>query len=262
MGATSTNRINGILKGFKQRCFILLSVLFLTACEESTTYAPVVDAGSIEPVPKSGRHKVSKGESLYEIAWRYGLDYRTLAARNNIGPPYGIQIGQTLYLNRWNKSSPAMVAPTPRLTPAPSSPVVAASREPNFSSAVWIWPTQGQINAGFSGSNKGINITGKVGQPILASGSGKVVYAGRGLRGYGNLIIIKHNALFLSAYAHNQRLFVQEGDWVKQGQKIASMGNSGTDRTMLHFEVRRAGKPIDPISILQSSTYSRYNSIW
>jgi lipoprotein NlpD len=112
----------------------------------------------------------------------------------------------------------------------------------------WDWPATGVIFRGFGPSlgRKGIDIVGQPGQNISASAGGKVVYAGNGLRGYGNLIIVKHNDEFLSAYAHNRKIFVREGEWVKRGQKIAEMGNSGAERVMLHFEIRRTGKPVDP----------------
>ncbi len=115
----------------------------------------------------------------------------------------------------------------------------------------WIWPASGKTLAGFSeGGNKGLDIGGKAGQAILASADGKVVYSGSGLRGYGNLIIIKHNNTFLTAYAHNSKLLVKEGQTVKQGQKIAEMGNSDASQVMLHFEIRRLGKPADPLKYL------------
>lgn len=237
----------------KKRVWLLLACVFLTACDDGANYAPVVDA-SIESIPKSGVHRVNKGETLYEIAWRYGLDYRYLAKKNNIQAPYAIRVGQVIYFRRQaplnlikenNKQMVAQVTSSSTLMTAP------VTQEPNFSPSVWMWPTQGRIVNAFSGVNKGINITGYAGQPIVATAAGKVVYAGQGLRGYGNLIIIKHNSVFLSAYAHNKRVFVQEGSWVKQGQKIAEMGDSGSDKVMLHFEIRRAGKPIDPTSILQ-----------
>lgn len=110
----------------------------------------------------------------------------------------------------------------------------------------WQWPTKGKIIARYSNLNKGINIKGKAGQPIIAAAAGKVVYCGNGLRGYGNLIILKHNDLYLSAYAHNRAILVKEGQQVKKGQRIATMGNTGTNQTMLHFEIRKAGKPLDP----------------
>ena len=115
----------------------------------------------------------------------------------------------------------------------------------------WIWPGNGPVLAGFDeAKNKGLDIGGTAGEPVLASADGKVVYAGAGLRGYGNLIILKHNNVYLTAYAHNQSLLVKEDQSVKKGQKIAEMGNSDADRVKLHFEVRRQGKPVDPAKYL------------
>ena len=115
----------------------------------------------------------------------------------------------------------------------------------------WIWPAQGTLLAGFDeAKNKGLDISGKPGDAVIASADGRVVYAGAGLRGYGNLIILKHNNTFLTAYAHNQTLLVKEDQAVKKGQKIAEMGNSDADRVKLHFEIRRQGKPVDPAKYL------------
>ena len=115
----------------------------------------------------------------------------------------------------------------------------------------WIWPAQGSMLAGFDeAKNKGLDIAGKAGDAVIASADGRVVYAGAGLRGYGNLIILKHNNTFLTAYAHNQTLLVKEDQSVKKGQKIAEMGNSDADRVKLHFEIRRQGKPVDPARYL------------
>lgn len=117
----------------------------------------------------------------------------------------------------------------------------------------WKWPTQGQVTERFSSSDdtrKGIDISGRLGQPVIASAPGRVVYSGSGLRGYGQLIIIKHNERFLSAYAHNRKLLVKEGQAVSAGQSIAEMGSSGADEVKLHFEIRRDGKPIDPLAFL------------
>jgi lipoprotein NlpD len=131
---------------------------------------------------------------------------------------------------------------------APAAAVVASEDE-----IAWIWPSNGALLAGFDEvKNKGLDIGGKAGEPVVASADGKVVYAGAGLRGYGNLIILKHNNVFLTAYAHNQALLVKEDQSVKKGQKIAEMGNSDADRVKLHFEVRRQGKPVDPAKYLPS----------
>jgi lipoprotein NlpD len=148
-------------------------------------------------------------------------------------------------------------AAAPSVTPAPvaSAPLPPAS-SPSDEDIGWIWPVTGgagQVVATFDEvKNKGVGISGKLGDPILAAGDGRVVYAGAGLRGYGNLIILKHNNTYLTAYAHNQTLLVKEDQTVRKGQKIAEMGNSDADRTKLHFEIRRQGKPIDPLRLLPS----------
>jgi lipoprotein NlpD len=143
--------------------------------------------------------------------------------------------------------TPAAVATAPVPTPAPpAEPAPAGPDEIGF-----IWPAQGGVVAPFDeGKNKGVAISGRVGDPVVAAADGRVVYAGAGLRGYGNLIILKHNNTFLTAYAHNQALLVREDQAVKQGQRIAEMGSSDADRVKLHFEVRRNGKPVDPIAYL------------
>ncbi len=161
-------------------------------------------------------------------------------------------------------SAPAATAATTHKdTSAPQASAPAATIQPETKkdskpsadgedTVAWIWPTEGKMIRGYSDSNKGIDISGRSGQPVVASGDGKVVYSGNGLRGYGKLIIIKHNKTFLSAYAHNSQLLVKEGQSVKKGQKIAEMGNTDADQVKLHFEVRRFGKPVDPMQYLDN----------
>lgn len=245
--------------------------LSLSGCNNTTPtqLAPVTE-GWQQAKNAQAAHRVEKGETLYSIAWRFGLDYRNLAAINHIQPPYAIHVGQKLYLNTpmSNKSTYAIANKVQSTTPivATNTPIKTAATEQATKPVVakadnvnknpvngWIWPTNGKILNGYQssdGMNKGIDLTGNLGQPIKASAAGKVVYCGSGLRGYGNLIIIKHNDEFLSAYAHNQKLLVHEGQSVKTGEVIATMGDSEAKRTMLHFEIRRAGKPIDPLSFL------------
>lgn len=145
-------------------------------------------------------------------------------------------------------ATPPAPQTAPAATPAPEKKTASApaTEEPAAGSIHWIWPTQGKVVAGFSDKNKGIDISGRMGQTVTASADGKVVYSGTGLRGYGKLIIIKHDKVFLSAYAHNSQLLVKEGQSVKQGQKIAEMGNTDADQVKLHFEIRQYGKPVDP----------------
>jgi lipoprotein NlpD len=140
-------------------------------------------------------------------------------------------------------------APAPVVTPPPAPAAPAVARDEDEPS--WIWPASGAVLAGYDEArNKGVSIGGKAGDPVLAAAEGRVVYAGSGLRGYGNLVILKHNATYLTAYAHNQNLLVKEDQQVKRGQKIAEMGATDAERVQLHFEIRRLGKPIDPVKLL------------
>ena len=229
----------------KKLYWILLLSLSLVACNEGPHYAPVTEINTIDTIPQGGFHSVRRGETLYEIAWRYGLDYRFLAKRNQIKYPYTIYFGQKIYLH-----DPIV---TERIAASPSLADEIKETEPESNLAThWLRPAKGRIINSFSLQNKGLNFSGSLGDPVYATASGKVVYCGNGLRGYGNLIILKHNSLYLSAYAHNQTLLVKEGQKVNQGQKIAEMGRTGSDKVMLHFEIRYAGKPIDPSPLLNS----------
>lgn len=141
-----------------------------------------------------------------------------------------------------------------RIEAAPQPESQKSEKIANQSDAEWIWPTTGKLLSSFSKNSKGVKISGQTGQAILASAAGEVVYSGHGLRGYGNLIIIKHNSTFLSAYAHNSKILVKEGESVVRGQKIAEMGNTDTDTTQLHFEIRKHGKPVDPLEYLPNQS--------
>ncbi len=215
-------------------------------------------------------YKVKKGDTLYSIAWRYNLDHKELARWNAIRPPYTIYPGQRLKMNPVviADSGPAKPraapAPKPRGTGNTTTAARSASQKPpppKRSAAQpaspqkmgWVWPTDGKVIRGFSSNasgKKGIDISGRPGQPVKATSAGKVVYSGSGLLGYGRLIIINHNKNYLSAYAHNRKLLVKEGEYVRSGQQIAELGSSGTDKPMLHFEIRRDGRPVDPLKYL------------
>jgi lipoprotein NlpD len=226
----------------------------------------------------SQSYTVQRGDTLYSIAFRYGLDYRKVAAANRIPAPYTIYPGQRLALREAALPAPAPVpppksgsssaavrsgsgagtvavkppAPKPQPVTKPSSSAVKKST-PYTGSAVsaWRWPTPGPVIRGYSSTvHKGIDIGGKRGDPINAVAAGKVVYAGTGIVGFGELLIVKHNEVYLSAYGHNDRLLVAEGDTVKAGQRIAEKGSTGTDRVKLHFEIRKEGKPVDPQRLL------------
>lgn len=237
------------------RSLALLTVIFFAAC--SSVPAPV-DHRNQPPSRKISTHVVGKGETLFSIAWGYGLDYRGLARANNIDSTYTIRPGQVLRLTDNVEASGAYKAPSTSKntradgkssTASPAGSVKSPVKSMGEGEVRWQWPVAGKIIQGFSAAenaNKGIDIAGSPGEPVLAASSGKVVYAGSGLLGYGLLIIVKHNDRYLSAYAHNRELLVKEGSSVKAGEKIAEMGSSGTDRVKLHFEIRRDGKPVDP----------------
>ncbi len=216
-------------------------------------------------------HTVRQGDTLYSVAWRYGYDYREVAAWNHIGPPYQIFPGQRLLIIPSGQGAPADATPVasapPTVTATPSAKVEPppATRpkksgltiekpvtRPNQNGVRWRWPVPGEVKRAFadSGSKKGIDIGGRVGQPVYAAASGQVVYSGNGLVGYGNLVIIKHDDVYLSAYGNNSRLLVKEGQQVTSGQMIAEMGQTGKDGAILHFEIRQDGKPIDPLQLL------------
>jgi lipoprotein NlpD len=197
---------------------------------------------------------VTAGDTLFKIAWRFGVDYRELAAINNIPEPYTIFPGQKLVFKASAPSKPQIATaakptakPAPRVTP----PAAASSSTTAAFNGRWIWPSEGTVIRGYSGSlHKGIDIDGSRNDPIRAVAAGEVVYAGTGIAGYGRLLIIKHDDTYLSAYGHNESLVVAEGARVSAGQLIARKGDSGTNRVKLHFEIRRKGKPVDPVSVL------------
>ena len=190
-------------------------------------------------------HVVRKGETLAVIAKRYGKDHRDLARWNGLGDGSLIHPGQKISL-----SPPSASAAAAQQSSRPSSQAKNASpgssTEP---SPVWSWPTNGRLVAGFDGkpgAGTGLLIGGKAGQPVRAAATGRVVYSGSGLIGYGQLIILKHNDTYLSAYGHNESVLVREGEQIKKGQRIATMGEGPGLEPRLHFEIRRNGKPVDP----------------
>ena len=282
-------------------------ILLLAGCSFSPINAPVDSRGmrsdtkttspSLRQVPagSSRDYVVQRGDTLYSIAWQYGLNYRQLAAMNGVRPPYTIYAGQRLRVTQAPpartppartlpartppartppaRTPPARTAPAAPVRMTPVKPVTAAVPPPVPAAAAstgpvtaaipneppaeyngkWAWPTRGRVLSGFNANTpgkKGIQIEGHSGQPVKAAASGKVVYVGSGLVGYGRLIIIKHNDSLLSAYGHNSKLLVVEGEHVEIGQTIATMGSSGADRSALYFEVRKDGKPVNPLYYL------------
>ncbi len=273
----------------KERSVLKLVVIalamgtLLAGCSSTgSSGARVVDrnnAAPKRPAVTSGQYVVKPGDTLFSIAFRYGWDYKELAARNNIPPPYTIRPGQpirfssgaggstTVVTSGPSSSSKTTVTRRPVGTPPPpanngksatsaaSSSSQTVAQVPAAERAVggWTWPANGVLIGKFASNgslNKGVDIAGDLGQPVFAAADGAVVYAGSGLRGYGELIIIKHSDTYVSAYGHNRRLLVREGQQVKAGQTIAEMGSTGTDRVKLHFEIRRQGKPVDPLQFL------------
>ena len=187
---------------------------------------------------------VQPGDTLYSIAFGYRIDQRDLAAWNNLGSGSLIRTGQRLKM-----TGSAM---DHRQATAKSSSVASTQAKPV---ATWQWPTDGAVISGYGASSKtqsGIQIGGRRGQTVRAAAPGEIVYSGSGLPGYGQLLIIKHNANYLSAYGHNDSLEVNEGDQVEMGQRIARMGNGPGRRPLLHFEIRRNGKPVNPVKYLPS----------
>ncbi|MGE5525999.1 MAG: peptidoglycan DD-metalloendopeptidase family protein [Rhodospirillaceae bacterium] len=312
---------------------VSLGAMVFAGCATPHKPAPVADrtpsqarvvapsAAAVKPAPRPQEaarpetYVVKPGDTLYSIALDQGLDYRELAAWNNVDNVSVIHVGQQLRLTpppstittaplkapggkvesrpldaRGPASKPAVASAPPvagvgeRLKTGPKAARVPYSEqawaqankaetaapakletkpepakpEPKSEAARegddldWIWPTSGRVVSSFSDTAnlKGVGIAGKAGQPVYASAPGRVVYSGSGLRGYGKLIIIKHNATYLSVYAHNSELLVKEGQNVAKGQKIAEMGNTDSDTVKLHFEIRRLGKPVDPLKLL------------
>lgn len=283
---------------------LLVAVLAVASASCGTTNVPVYDyqtkskssRGGIgqtsQPGRSTGAHVVREGDTLHSIAWRYGWDYRDLAAANNIASPFTIYPGQQIRFDQKNRRTTA-VASRPATTPpatkpaqpkqstrttrptegektaskpttAPktaSKPTVASQRvaeatppsnPPITSDVAWRWPVPGKVLQGFSTAKdrRGLLLAGKLGDPVHAAAAGTVVYRGSGLTGYGNLLIVKHNDRWLSAYGHNDTLLVKEGQQVRAGERIATMGATGTSSVALHFEIRRDGQAVNPEQVL------------
>lgn len=231
---------------------------------------PPAETASAPADTRPATYTVKPGDTLMRISLETGQAWRDIARWNGIENPNVIEVGQMLRV--LPPPGDAVVATKPLTAPkvetrpleangkppaaaasgaasAPQAPAVPA--RDNDDEVQWAWPASGPVATGFDEArNKGLAITGKAGDPVYAAADGRVVYAGSGLRGYGNLVIVKHNATYLTAYAHNQTLLVKEDQVVRKGQKIAEMGASDAERVQLHFEVRRQGKPVDPAKLL------------
>lgn len=263
--------------------------LLLTACASRPSYHIKPAPPAHHAAPSGDAYLVQRGDTLYSIAFRLDMNFKTLAKINNIDPPYLIYAGQHLVVPKSppadephrpvdNAARPApppiapatppplptpVPAPAPVTIPsAPTPPAQATEPPPEAASTeasvydghvqvIWRWPLAGAMLRSFQdGGNKGIDIAAREGEPVAVAADGKVVYSGQGLIGYGNLIIVKHSDKYLSAYGNNSGMLIKEGDEVTAGQPIAEVGSVGGREASLHFEIRRVGKPVDPLDYL------------
>lgn len=205
----------------------------------------LLSACGSQPIRRPATYTVKAGDTIYSIAWRNGIDYHQLAHFNHIGRDFRINIGQVLRLPITSAAQESPVTPATRHRPIPPAPMIVSHLS-------WRWPVSSNSYSATTRPNggQGLVIHGVVGQNIVAAASGKVVYAGTGLLGYGQLLIIKHDETFLSAYGHTEDLYVHEGDVVSAGQKIASMGKGPDGTPQLYFEIRSNGTPLSPLPLL------------
>ena len=217
----------------------------------------LIVAGCSSSSNSGSTYTVKRGDTLYAISRSTGTSIRDLARLNNISPPYTIEVGQRLKLSGSTKTSPTSGKTTTKSSTKtaavrPSSSVPQSSWPP-VGQRCWLWPASGKVILPYStadGGNKGIDISAARGTPVYAAGAGKVVYVGNQLRGYGNLIMIKHSEDYITAYAHNDTLLVNNGQSVKAGQKIATMGSTDAASVRLHFQIRYRATAIDPLRYL------------
>lgn len=252
----------------------VLGAWLLAACT-TPVQAPVVEMSQTQPgvetaaTAPAATYVVRAGDTLYSIARAHSVTWQDIAMWNNITDPSQLRVGQTLRVSEGGvaepmaPATPGVVAQAEPIAPGgvqqrpldgvepAQQPITPSPAVNNTSGIDWMWPASGKILAPFNQAlNKGVDIEGNEGDPVVAAADGVVVYAGSGLRGYGNLLIVRHNASYLSAYAHNRRLLVQEGENVRRGQQIAELGQSDAPSPRLHFEIRRGGTPEDPLQFL------------
>lgn len=251
----------------------LLVASVIVGCSTNTP-APITDIHSSTPsaaeigTPVAGNYTVEPGDTLFKIALKYGTTVQAIAEANNITDPSQLRVGQLLSVKGATTPSVVVTAPTSTSitmagsdgavaeqkvepVPSPVSPVATdAVRASDAGLVNWGWPASGTLIQGFTANTKGIDIKGEIGDPIIAAADGKVVYAGNGLRGLGNLILLDHTNGFITAYAHNDTLLVKTGQKINKGQQIATLGESDTTSPHLHFEVRRRNIPVNPLSYL------------
>jgi lipoprotein NlpD len=261
--------------GKRHRSFFYLALIFcqllaLSAC--GNFKSDTLFQSQSRKAVRYGEYEVQKGDSLYSIAWRFKRDYKELAKINKIKSPYTIRVGQKIKLANYQDEIPSKGGYTGKSVVQPSKQKYTPTKTTTYKQKSWVrgrantkrnrhtknsiswqWPASGKLIQTFSFCSvgkKGIQISGNPGDAVKAAADGKVVYSGNSLVGYGNLVIVKHDEVFLTAYAHNRRVIVKEGQNVTRGQKIAEIGASGTDRNKLHFEIRKEGKPVNPVSYL------------
>ena len=261
------------MRGWVLKSTLLAFVLMLTGCTSSWQAPLETRSGgkrigepmprayeSANVMPNSDTYQVQRGDTLYAISWRTNTDFKELADWNEIESPYVIYSGQELRLTPPTKvaktqaiqrSSKTRSSTPSRVKPKPRKPVELD--KVSVGNPRWLWPSKGRVISTFNARDpqrKGLKISGKEGSDVVATEAGRVVYSGSGLVGYGRLIIIKHNENYLSAYGHNKALLVEQGQAITKGQAIAQMGRINDAQAGLHFEIRRNGKPVDPMKLL------------
>jgi lipoprotein NlpD len=240
---------------------LLLIILSLISCGRSHP-APVIDAWK---QLRASAYRVQRGDTLYSVAFAFGLDYGDIATWNHLHPPYVLKVGDVLIMKKVNNTSlvsryQSVLSPTKKSKFSVNYRVNNANRVTVSQSRVsqsieWQWPVKSKVLQEFTGvygRSQGIDLAGFKGRSVYASASGLVVYSGTGVRGYGKLVIIKHSEEYLSAYAYLSECFVHVGEWVKAGQRIAAMGLDNYGQVRLHFELRQKGKPVNPLRYLHS----------
>ncbi|NOL49643.1 peptidoglycan DD-metalloendopeptidase family protein [Pelistega europaea] len=235
-------------------CGVALSVLVLAGCGSSHK-APISSVGGYSSGGASaGTYVVQRGDTLYSIARRYGVSVKSLLSMNNISNPSQIEVGQRIRVggggSSGSSSSKTPVSRPSGVTSGAFADADTSTRASDANLVSWGWPYRGNIITAYSTSTRGIDIAGKIGDPVKAAADGKVSYVGNGLRGLGNLVLITHSNGFISAYAHNSKLLVKQNQRVSKGQTIAELGQSDTSSPRLHFEIRRNGRPVNPQAYL------------
>ncbi len=226
----------------------LMLILFLSACADRDYLAPVVGPTWHPVYANVSQYVVVRGDTLYSIAFRYDRDFRELARMNHLNSPYILNVGQVIHIKSAKQPTKTQSSSYDRVHIGFKQVPMHEPHSYKQSRGQWLWPARGRIVKSFmpQQGSKGIDIVGKRGDKIYASVGGVVAYAGNGLPGYGNLIIIKHNNQFLTAYGHNERNLVREGQSIHAGQVIAMMGQLDRDHFGVHFEIRQSGDPVNP----------------